>query len=342
MRCSSVMPPMSTFVGRRVGGPDPRIGPRGVCDIRRGTTSGWGKRRRRLSGSPVATGSGDPSGAAAWARSGSAATSGSSATSRSSRSGRCRARRPRTWRARMREARVVPALNHPHVVSIYDVVEEDDHIWLVMEYVASRTLAQVIGRGRSAVARGDSRDRGADRRGTRSDPRRRHHPPRRQTRQDPGQRRRRREDQRLRDRALTTRAADGQRTGHRDTDVLRTRAGARRKPTPAADVGHSAQACMPRSRAIRRTRVSPTPWHCWRRSHPPRRLRRVAPAFSTSRSCGCSIPIRILVGPLAHAAHERTGCQRSPRPARARPRHRRTRSVTSLRSTPAAISDRRG
>ena len=44
----------------------------------------------------------------------------------------------------MREARSSAALNHPHVVSIYDVVEEQGHIWLVMEYVASRTLAQVI------------------------------------------------------------------------------------------------------------------------------------------------------------------------------------------------------
>jgi eukaryotic-like serine/threonine-protein kinase len=44
----------------------------------------------------------------------------------------------------MREARSSAALNHPHVVSIYNVVEEDGHIWLVMEYVASRTLAQVI------------------------------------------------------------------------------------------------------------------------------------------------------------------------------------------------------
>src|SRR3954447_9272445 len=44
----------------------------------------------------------------------------------------------------MREARSSAALNHPHVVSIYDVVEQDGHIWLVMEYVASRTLGQVI------------------------------------------------------------------------------------------------------------------------------------------------------------------------------------------------------
>ena len=44
----------------------------------------------------------------------------------------------------MREARSSAALNHPHVVSIYDVLEEGDHIWLVMEYVASRTLWQII------------------------------------------------------------------------------------------------------------------------------------------------------------------------------------------------------
>jgi serine/threonine protein kinase len=44
----------------------------------------------------------------------------------------------------MREARSSATLNHPNVVSIYDVVEEEDHIWLVMEYVASRTLAQIL------------------------------------------------------------------------------------------------------------------------------------------------------------------------------------------------------
>ena len=44
----------------------------------------------------------------------------------------------------LREARSSAALNHPHVVSIYDVLEEGNHIWLVMEYVASRTLWQII------------------------------------------------------------------------------------------------------------------------------------------------------------------------------------------------------
>lgn len=44
----------------------------------------------------------------------------------------------------MREARSSAALNHRNVVSIYDAVEEHDHIWLVMEYVAGRTLSQIM------------------------------------------------------------------------------------------------------------------------------------------------------------------------------------------------------
>jgi serine/threonine protein kinase len=44
----------------------------------------------------------------------------------------------------LREARSSAALNHRNVVSIYDAVEEGDHIWLVMEYVPSRTLSQLL------------------------------------------------------------------------------------------------------------------------------------------------------------------------------------------------------
>ena len=46
----------------------------------------------------------------------------------------------------LREARSSAALHHPHVVSVFDVVEADDHIWLVMEYVPGETLSQLIAR----------------------------------------------------------------------------------------------------------------------------------------------------------------------------------------------------
>ncbi|MCW2815457.1 MAG: Serine/threonine protein kinase [Nocardioides sp.] len=44
----------------------------------------------------------------------------------------------------LREARSSAMLNHPHVVAVYDAVEEGDHAWLVMEYVPSRTLAEMV------------------------------------------------------------------------------------------------------------------------------------------------------------------------------------------------------
>lgn len=44
----------------------------------------------------------------------------------------------------LREARSSAALNHRHVVSVYDAVETNDHIWLVMEFVPGSTLAELI------------------------------------------------------------------------------------------------------------------------------------------------------------------------------------------------------
>ena len=44
----------------------------------------------------------------------------------------------------MREARLAAALNHRNAVSIYDVVEHDGMTWLVMEYVPSQTLSQLL------------------------------------------------------------------------------------------------------------------------------------------------------------------------------------------------------
>jgi hypothetical protein len=49
----------------------------------------------------------------------------------------------------LREARSLAALNHRNVVSVYDAVEEDDQIWLVMEYVPGRTLSELLAQERT-------------------------------------------------------------------------------------------------------------------------------------------------------------------------------------------------
>lgn len=41
----------------------------------------------------------------------------------------------------MREGRIAARLHHPNAVSVFDVVDEDNAPWLVMEYVPSRSLA---------------------------------------------------------------------------------------------------------------------------------------------------------------------------------------------------------
>ncbi|MCO1597719.1 protein kinase [Micromonospora sp. RHAY321] len=45
----------------------------------------------------------------------------------------------------LREARTAARLNHPNVVRIYDVVHDRDSPWIVMEYVQSRSVQQIIG-----------------------------------------------------------------------------------------------------------------------------------------------------------------------------------------------------
>lgn len=43
-----------------------------------------------------------------------------------------------------REARLAAMLNHPHVVSVFDLVTDQDHQWLVMEYVQGESLAERV------------------------------------------------------------------------------------------------------------------------------------------------------------------------------------------------------
>src|SRR5579864_4645107 len=44
----------------------------------------------------------------------------------------------------VQEAKAASALNHPNIVTIYDIGNEDGADYIVMEYVAGRTLDRVI------------------------------------------------------------------------------------------------------------------------------------------------------------------------------------------------------
>ncbi|GAB1643567.1 protein kinase domain-containing protein [Krasilnikovia sp. MM14-A1259] len=44
----------------------------------------------------------------------------------------------------LREARATAALHHPNIVAVYDVVEQDDRPWIVMEYVSGRSVKEIV------------------------------------------------------------------------------------------------------------------------------------------------------------------------------------------------------
>src|SRR5262245_467036 len=46
----------------------------------------------------------------------------------------------------IQEARAASALNHPNIVTIYDISQADSVDFLVMEYIRGKTLDQLIGR----------------------------------------------------------------------------------------------------------------------------------------------------------------------------------------------------
>ena len=43
-----------------------------------------------------------------------------------------------------REARIAASLNHPHIVGVFDLVDDENHQWLVMEYFAGSTLGDLV------------------------------------------------------------------------------------------------------------------------------------------------------------------------------------------------------
>ncbi|MFC7742340.1 serine/threonine-protein kinase [Nocardiopsis composta] len=52
--------------------------------------------------------------------------------------------RDQLLRRTTREARVAARLTHPGVVTVLDVVDEDDRPWIVMELVVASTLAEIL------------------------------------------------------------------------------------------------------------------------------------------------------------------------------------------------------
>src|SRR4029079_9740784 len=44
----------------------------------------------------------------------------------------------------LREARASAALSHRNVVTVFDVIEQDSAVWLVMEHVPSRSLYDIV------------------------------------------------------------------------------------------------------------------------------------------------------------------------------------------------------
>ena len=59
--------------------------------------------------------------------------------------------REKLARRTLREARAVAAVEDPHAVRVFDIVEQDGRPWLVMELVAGRTLTDVV-RDRGALS----------------------------------------------------------------------------------------------------------------------------------------------------------------------------------------------
>src|SRR5687768_3186895 len=43
-----------------------------------------------------------------------------------------------------REARLASSLNHPNIITIYDIAEEDDSVYVAMEHVEGKTLREIL------------------------------------------------------------------------------------------------------------------------------------------------------------------------------------------------------
>src|SRR5206468_11489942 len=58
------------------------------------------------------------------------------------------------------EARAASVLNHPSIVTIYDVGDTDGVAWIAMEWVEGRTLRQALLEADGQIGRASCRERG--------------------------------------------------------------------------------------------------------------------------------------------------------------------------------------
>ena len=79
------------------------------------------------------------------------------------------------------EARAVLALNHPNILTVYEIGEAGDKYYIATEYIEGETLRHCLWREPLKLDEARRRDPGRD--GARSRARRRHRSPRHQTRE---------------------------------------------------------------------------------------------------------------------------------------------------------------
>jgi serine/threonine-protein kinase len=53
----------------------------------------------------------------------------------------------------IKEAQAASSLNHPNIITIYDIVSDEDNEYMVMEYVAGKTLTELIPEGGASISK---------------------------------------------------------------------------------------------------------------------------------------------------------------------------------------------